>query len=73
MKRFTKAKLVDDLVGLAVRVQNNYAFDRNGLSQIWPRSPTDKEKELIEKAYQYGRFTAFENIATWVEEGDFGA
>lgn len=72
MKRFTKTKLVDDLIGISVRLQNEHSFDRNGLSQCWPRNVTDREKALIEKAYEYGRFVAFESTATWVECGNFG-
>lgn len=72
MKRFTKSKLVDDLIGMSVRLQNEHFFDRNGLSQCWPRNVTDKEKALIEKAYEYGRFQAFESVASWIEEGYIG-
>lgn len=73
MKRFTKPKLIIDLLSHAEMINKAHKFNSNGLSQVWPVGATEKEKRIIEKAYQYGRWTAANDFASWVGNGDFGA
>ena len=73
MKRFTKTKLIDDLFEHADSINKDHKFNGNGLSQVWPVGAAEKEKRIIEKAYQYGRWTAANDIASWVGNGNFGA
>lgn len=73
MKRFTKAKLVDDLEAYATSVRLKNLFKRgHGTHQCLPKNPTDREKELLNRAYEYGRSTAAEDFATWISNGAFG-
>lgn len=74
MKRFTKAKLVADLevYASAVRVRNGFR-QGHGTHQLLPKNPTDREKELLNRAYEYGRCTAADDFASWICNGEFGA
>lgn len=73
MKRFTKSKLVDDLETYATNVRLNNSFKReHGTHQCLPKNPTEREKKLLQRAYEYGRSTAAEDFATWISNGEFG-
>ena len=70
--RFNKATLVahlDERANLKIKL---YSFNQNGLSQLWPKNATDREKKLIEQAFEYGRFVEVKAIADWVNEGSIG-
>jgi hypothetical protein len=70
--RFNKAKLISDLderVNLKIKLYN---FNQNGLSQIWPKNVTDREKEQIMQAFEYGRFIEVKAIAEWIDNGSLG-
>ena len=66
--RFSKATLLKLLDGRAARIAREQSFDRDkGTSQLEP-----KEREFdarIERAAQYGRMRAMEEIAESICEG----
>ena len=73
MKRFTKAKLVEDLEKYAAAVRVRNGFKRgHGKHQCLPAKPTGREKELLNHAYEYGRATAADDFATWISNREFG-
>lgn len=71
--RFTKPKLIDALEAYATNIRLSNGFKRDhGTHQCLPKNPTDREKELLKRAHQYGRATAAEDFANWVDRGEFG-
>jgi hypothetical protein len=70
--RFNKANLISDLEQRAQEKQTLHGFNQNGLSQVWPKNVTDREKKLIEQAHEYGRWMEVQAIAKWIDEGSMG-
>ena len=66
--RFNKATLLKLLDGRAARIAREQSFDRsNGTAQL---EPTEREFDArIQRAVQYGRLRAMEEIAESICEG----
>jgi hypothetical protein len=70
--RFNKQKLIADLEKRQQEKQASHGFNRDGLSQLWPKNVNDREKKLIESAYEYGRWMEVEAITGWINNGYMG-
>lgn len=77
MPRFSKSLLIESCTYLAeaIRAENRFT-DRTGTAQLFPAHKTrlsaaerQREEELIHRAVEYGRATAYQSIATWTDEG----
>ena len=73
-KRFSKASALQVLDARAAQIAKLEKFDRsNGTSQLLqkqtPISGSAHLQELVRRAVQYGRMTAFEQFACAIEEG----
>lgn len=69
-KRFSKQTTLAVLAKRADRIAAEQRFDRsNGTAQLSPRNATEDEKARIDRAVQYGRMRAFEEIAEAICEG----
>lgn len=66
MARFNKAKLIQDLLERAERLELKWKFDRNnGWAQL---ATNDKER-----AAEYGRFRNMLDLAGEIHDGQIGA
>ena len=66
MARFSKAKMVQDLLERADRLEKKWKFDRNnGLAQLRGGG--------IERAAEYGRYRNMLDLAAEIDDGYIGA
>jgi hypothetical protein len=69
-KRFSKALALEALAKRAARIAAEQRFDRsNGTSQLIARGATEPECARIQRAVEYGRMRAFEELALAIEYG----
>lgn len=73
MKRFSRSNLLTDLDTLAASLQQANAFDRGtGTSQLCPPQSSAKIKSTVDRAVEYGRLQAIEDIHRMIHDGEIG-
>jgi len=56
--RFSKDALVKRLTGIIDYHEREHGFNsHNGYDQVMPRGATEHERKLVERAYQFGRYS----------------
>lgn len=68
--RFSKVVVLQVLDAHASRIGKEQRFDRsNGTSQLYPRNFSEPEASQLQRAVEYGRMKAFEQLAESIREG----
>lgn len=72
--RFSKSKLIAAVEARARTVKTTNGFvECNGAAQLWNRGDDDAIKERIDRAIEYGRWRALQEVAYDVNTGYMGA
>lgn len=72
--RFSKSKLIAAVEARAEMVKATSGFvEGNGSSQLWRRGDDDAMKERLDRAIEYGRWRALQEVAYDVNTGYMGA
>ena len=72
--RFTKGKLVYQLLARAAKAKNYRKFDaNNGWAQLCPRNCTEPEAARIALAVEYGQWVATRDIAREIDTEGLGS